>query len=90
MIINCPICGPREAAEYSYIGDATRVRPEADNIDLNSWSDYVHQRQNPRGNHHEHWQHSGACRSILCVTRDTLSHAISGVKLVGPYSEDTK
>ena len=55
MIINCPHCGPREASEYSYIGDAATIRPHHDNTDMESWVDYVFMRINPRGIHVEHW-----------------------------------
>ena len=86
MIIKCPICGPREASEFSYLGDATVQRPDASSTNINEWSDYVHQRENTRGKHNEHWHHSAGCRSILKVNRDTVSHVISDVKLEGPWS----
>lgn len=88
MIIKCPHCGPREIGEYSYIGDATVKRPDPENTDMDAWSNYVFQRQNPRGSHQEHWQHTGACRAILKVTRDTVTHIISDVTLAGPWGDD--
>lgn len=88
MIIKCPLCGPREASEYNYMGDATLKRPEPEIIDIKIWSDYVHQRDNPRGKHQEYWQHTGGCRSILKVTRDTVSHAISKVELEGIWAKE--
>ncbi len=90
MIIKCPLCGPREASEYSYIGDATLKRPQPEITDIKIWSDYVHQRDNPRGNHHEHWQHTSGCRSILMVTRDTVTHNISEVKLEGIWENEDR
>ncbi len=90
MIIKCPICGPREVGEYIYIGDATVKRPDPENTDTENWAEYVFERQNPRGSHEEHWQHTSACRSILKVTRDTVTHAISEVKLEGPWADKEK
>ncbi len=85
MKIKCPICGKREASEYTYIGDATVKRPDVNNTDEQSWFEYVFQRRNPRGDHEEHWQHTAACRSILKVKRNTVTHKISSVDLEGPW-----
>ena len=90
MIIKCPICGPREAGEFSYIGDATVKRPDPENTDLQTWSDYVFERENPRGSHEEHWQHTAGCRAIIKVARNTVTHDISEVTLEGPWAMDEK
>lgn len=87
MIIKCPICGPREASEFTYVGDATVERPEQDRSELEKWSKYVFQRENPRGAHEEHWQHTSACRSFLKVKRNTVTHSISEVTLEGAWSD---
>ncbi|MCI5076196.1 sarcosine oxidase subunit delta [Oricola sp.] len=80
MIITCPHCGPRDLAEFSYKGDATRTRPGTASGDLAHWNAYVYERENPAGQHREFWQHTGGCRKHLIVTRDTLTHAISHVE----------
>lgn len=85
MLIVCPICGPRGNHEFTYLGDATKVRPDDSETDAAMWSDYVFERRNPRGVHIEHWQHSAGCRSVLKVERSTVSHAITGVALEGPW-----
>ena len=90
MIINCPHCGPREASEYTYVGDATTIRPHHDNTDMESWVDYVFMRNNPRGIHVEHWQHTSVCRAFLKVTRDTVTHEITEVTLAGPWPTEKK
>lgn len=87
MIIKCPICGPREASEFTYIGDATITRPDQDNTNSEEWSEYIFQRENPRGAHEEHWHHTSACRSFLKVKRDTVTHSISRISLEGPWSD---
>lgn len=89
MLIKCAICGERDVSEFSYLGDAGKVRPDAYNknpeTDLSIWHDYVFARENPRGLHEEHWQHSGGCRAILRVKRNVTSHEIFEVSLVGPH-----
>lgn len=90
MIIKCPHCGPREASEYTYVGDATVIRPDHEDTDMDKWHAYVFKRNNPRGNHTEHWQHTSGCRAFLKVIRDTVTHKISSVTLEGPWASEDK
>jgi heterotetrameric sarcosine oxidase delta subunit len=90
MIIKCPNCGPREINEYTYIGDATVKRPDHDDTDMENWINYVFMRNNPRGIHVEHWQHTSGCRAFLKITRDTVTHEITGVMLENPWSVEKK
>ena len=76
MRIACPHCGLRDAAEFSYAGDANRTRPDPASTDPDAWNDYVFQRLNTRGLHREYWQHNGGCRAFLIVERNTVTHEI--------------
>ncbi len=89
MLIPCPHCGDRDLSEFTYLGDATVKRPEPDKATPKDWQDFVYNRKNPRGPHKELWQHSGGCRLILEVSRDTLNHEISGAKATGPHKMGT-
>ena len=40
-------------------------------------------RDNPKGKHRELWQHNAGCREWLVVTRDTLTHQVTGAEPVG-------
>ena len=77
----------RMASEFTYMGDATRTRPFDNEQDLEKWNSYIFQRTNPKGWHQEYWQHTGGCRSIVKVTRNTETHEIRSVALVGPWQE---
>lgn len=88
MLINHPLLGPRDAAEFTYIGDAAMLlRPDAgaagvpEPAVMDAFHDYIHLRDNPAGVHHELWYHEQGDRSWLVVTRDTVSHAIVKVEL---------
>ena len=83
MIINHPLLGPRDAAEFTYMGDANLIhRPDwqADDA-LAQFTDYGYLRDNPAGTHRELWFHEGGDRSWLVVTRDTTTHVITSVEL---------
>lgn len=83
MIIDHPLLGPRDAAEFVYLGDAALInRPDwqADDA-VRQFHDYQYLRDNPAGTHRELWFHEQGDRSWLVVTRDTMSHEIIDVQL---------
>lgn len=82
FLIDCPCCGARAVTEFTYVGDAGKRRPAEDAGDA-AWHAYVYERDNPRGPHRELWQHLHGCRSLVEVTRDTVTHEISGTGLPG-------
>ena len=82
MIINHPILGPRDAQEFVYLGDASLIqRPDGLTASLEDFHAYAYQRDNPAGLHRELWFHEQGDRSWLVVTRNTMTHEITGVEL---------
>lgn len=83
MIINHPLLGPRDAAEFTYLGDAQMIqRPDWEAEDaLAQFIAYGYLRDNPAGAHRELWFHEQGDRSWLVVTRNTLTHEITDVQL---------
>lgn len=83
MIIDHPLLGPRDAAEFTYMGDASLIhRPDWEAKDAaDQFNAYGYLRDNPAGIHRELWFHEGGDRSWLVVTRDTTTHEISKVEL---------
>ena len=83
MIINHPILGPRDAQEFTYLGDASLInRPDwqAENAGQ-AFYEYLYLRDNPAGLHRELWYHEQGDRSWLVVTRNTVTHEITKVEL---------
>lgn len=83
MLINHPLLGPRDAAEFVYLGDAAllhRPNPAADTA-ADDFYNYMHLRDNIAGEQRELWYHEQGDRSWLVVTRNTLTHAITRVEL---------
>jgi sarcosine oxidase subunit delta len=83
MLIPHPLLGPRDAAEFTYLGDASLIdRPDwqARDADLRFYA-YQYLRDNPAGLHRELWFHEQGDRSWLVVTRNTVTHEILEVRL---------
>ena len=93
MRINCPYCGERDSSEFTYLGDASPIRPDATPLDppleIDSaeaealrakFHDYVYLRDNVAGFMKENWYHGGGCRTWLTVERSTLTHEIRSVE----------
>ena len=83
MIINHPLLGPRDASEFTYLGDASLInRPDpASETAAQDFYQYQYLRDNPAGTHRELWHHEAGDRSWLVVTRNTVTHEITDVAL---------
>ena len=80
MRINCRFCGERSSQEFTYLGDATPIRPTDGGATPNeAWSSYVYLRDNLAGPARELWYHAAGCHAWLVVTRDTRDHSILAV-----------
>ena len=83
MLIPHPLLGPRDAQEFTYLGDASlidRPDPAAEGAEA-AFFDYLYLRDNPAGVHRELWFHEQGDRSWLVVTRNTVTHEILGAEL---------
>ena len=92
MIINHPHLGPRDASEFTILGDASLInRPywQAGDAD-DAFYNYQYLRDNPAGLHRELWFHEQGDRSWLVVTRDTITHAVIEVALASDVARAAK
>ena len=92
MIINHPLLGPCDAAEFTYLGDASLMdRPDWQTENAaQAFHDYAYLRDNIAGEMRELWFHEGGDRSWLVVTRNTLTHEIMDVQLARDVALDRK
>lgn len=83
MIIDHPLLGPRDAAEFTYLGNASLInRPQWDASDAaEQFHDYLYLRDNLAGVHRELWFHEQGDRSWLVITRNTVTHEIINIEL---------
>lgn len=92
MLIDHPILGPRDAQEFTYLGDASLLnRPDWQSAKVaEKFYEYVYERDNPAGMHKELWFHEQGDRSWLVVTRNTLTHEITKVELASDVARTRK
>ncbi|NND92212.1 MAG: sarcosine oxidase subunit delta [Granulosicoccus sp.] len=84
-----PLLGLRPVSEFIYLGDASLIQRPAgqdpsqlgDDATIDAFHDYVYLRDNPAGVHRELWFHEQGDRSWLVVTRNTVTHEITGCEL---------
>ena len=92
MIINHPHLGPRDASEFTILGDASLInRPDWQASDTDdAFYTYQYLRDNPAGLHRELWFHEQGDRSWLVVTRDTVTHVVIAVALASDVAKAVK
>jgi sarcosine oxidase subunit delta len=80
--IPCPWCGVRDEDEYRCGGQSHVSRPGPDATD-EAWSDYLFNRDNPKGVHYERWLHVFGCGRWFNLARHTVTHEILAVYRMG-------
>lgn len=74
FLVTCPACGPREALEFSFGGEATRrAGPDASEREL---AEYLYFRENASGWQTEWWVHRDGCRKWFLAERHTTTNEI--------------
>ena len=75
MMVPCPWCGPRDAAEFRQAGEVVS-RPDPARATPAQWRAYLYLRANTRGWATETWYHRMGCRRFITVQRHTETHEI--------------
>jgi heterotetrameric sarcosine oxidase delta subunit len=75
MLLPCPWCGPRNAGEFRYVGEAT-PRPDPATATPGEWRRHLYFRANPRGWVQESWYHRAGCRRYFSAERHTLTNEV--------------
>ena len=80
--IGCPYCGVRDEEEFRFGGESHISRPGFDAADAR-WADYLFNRGNTRGVQYERWLHVFGCGRWFNLARNTLTHEVLAVYLMG-------
>ena len=73
-ILNCPLNGPRNIAEFSYGGEFHRM-PDPSNCESRPWAEYVFFHDNKAGIVTEWWYHNATSYWFL-AERNTITDEI--------------
>lgn len=73
MQLPCPWCGPRNATEFRYHGEATG-RPDVTSATPEQWRRYLYFRRNSCDWVEENWYHTAGCRRFFRLRRNTSSN----------------
>lgn len=77
FLIGCPLCGPRDVAEFRFGGEAqSRPTPGSD---VATWSAYLYARRNVAGVERAWWFHRAGCRRWFQAERDTRTNEVQRV-----------
>lgn len=76
LLVPCPHCGPRNAADLRYVGEA-RPRPDPTSATPEEWRDHLYARRNPAGPLRETWYCRAGCRRYFTVERDTVTNTFA-------------
>ncbi|MBC3413710.1 MULTISPECIES: sarcosine oxidase subunit delta [Pseudomonas] len=89
--IFCPHCGElRSEEEFHASGQSHIARPlDPASCSDQEWGEYMFFRDNPRGIHHELWDHVAGCRQYFNVTRDTVTYEILETYKIGEKPQVT-
>ncbi len=90
--IFCPHCGElRSEEEFHASGQAPLPRPLYPGRFTDAeWGDSLFFRDNPRGLHHELWNHVAGCRQFFNATRNTVTYEILETYLIGSKPQFTE
>ncbi|HKJ12574.1 MAG TPA: sarcosine oxidase subunit delta [Ornithinimicrobium sp.] len=82
LLVPCPHCGPRNASDLAYVGEARR-RPDPAATSPSQWREYLYLRSNPAGLLRETWYCRAGCGRYFVVERDTVSNTFSAPPVPG-------
>jgi heterotetrameric sarcosine oxidase delta subunit len=82
LLVPCPHCGPRNAADLRYVGEA-RTRPDPATATPAEWRAYLYIEKNPAGWLRENWYCRFGCRRYFTVERNTETNEFRNPPIPG-------
>ena len=78
ILVPCPHCGPRNSAEFRYLGEE-RPRPVPTTTTPSEWRSYLYEKKNPAGWTTETWFHALGCRAFFHAERHTVTNEFRAI-----------
>lgn len=82
LLVPCPNCGPRNAADLRYVGEAG-PRPDPNAATQEEWRTYLYIEDNPAGPLRETWYCASGCRRYFVLERDTATNEFTDPPMPG-------
>ncbi len=82
LIVPCPNCGPRNAADLRYVGESS-TRPDPNTASPEEWRDYLYLEANTAGWLRETWYCRSGCRRYFSAERNTVTNTFRDEPLPG-------
>ena len=82
LFVPCPNCGPRNAADFAYGGEA-HPRPDPNAATKSEWRDYLYIEENPAGWLRENWYCRAGCRRFFTTERNTATNEFRDSPVLG-------
>ena len=82
LLVPCPHCGPRNASDLRYVGEA-KARPDPRTASPEEWRSYLYLENNPADWLRENWYCRSGCRRYFSVERHTATNEFRTPPLPG-------
>lgn len=76
LLLTCPNCGPRNAAEFRHGGEANARPKAADPIDEAAFTDFLYMKANVSGMQTEWWYHRAGCGLWFLADRHNYTNEV--------------
>lgn len=85
--LECPNCGPRNAAEFRHGGEVHARPAPAANIDEAAWTDFLYMKDNVSDWHTEWWYHRAGCGLWFLAERHNYTNEVARTYLWRPAGQ---
>ena len=76
LLLTCPNCGPRNAAEFRHGGEVhPRPAPTAE-VAEDAWTDFLYMKRNVAGQQTEWWYHRSGCGLWFLADRHNTTNEV--------------
>ena len=76
LLLTCPNCGPRNAAEFRHGGEVhPRPAPQAE-VAEDAWTDFLYMKHNVAGQQTEWWYHRSGCGLWFLADRHNTTNEV--------------
>lgn len=82
LLVPCPNCGPRNAADLRHVGEST-ARPDASSASPKEWREYLYIRANVADWNTETWFCTRGCRKFFKLERNTATNEFRNPPMPG-------